>query len=186
MRAFIAIPVPEAVKEQVEKAKSQLLQVNPDIKWVEYNNYHLTLKFLGEINGQQVQKIGERLRQVGECSPPFYLAIRGMGFFPNRRKPRVAWIGMDGELNKAEFLAERIDAYLQDLGFEPEKSHRLHLTLGRIRSERSMEALLAKVRQIEPSVSSGLFPVQAFYLMESRLSQIGPHYRIEQVFALQE
>lgn len=185
MRAFIAIPVPEAVKEHAEKTKRQLLQVNPDIKWVEYKNYHLTLKFLGDIDGRQVKNIQERLLQAGECSPSFYLAVRGMGFFPNRRKPRVAWLGLNGEVNKAEFLAERIDAYLQDLGFEPEKSHHLHLTLGRIRSERNIEALLAKARQIEPSISGGLFPVQAFYLMESRLSQTGAHYRIEQAFALQ-
>lgn len=184
MRAFIAIPVPETVKEQAEKAKRQLLEVDPDIKWVEYANYHLTLKFLGEISDQQVGQIGKQLQTVAESSPSFYLAVKGMGFYPNMRKPRVAWLGLEGELNKAEFLAERIDAYLQGLGFEFEKSHQLHLTLGRIRSERNVGALVAKVRQIEPFVSSGLFPVPAFHLMESRLSRRGPHYRTEQAFSL--
>ncbi len=186
MRAFIAIPVPEEVKKQAEKAKGQLLQVNPDIKWVEYNNYHLTLKFLGGINRQQLDIIGERLTLASECSSGFDLTLKGIGFFPNPRKPRVLWIGLDGELNKAEFLAGRIDAYLQDLGFEPEKNHHLHLTLGRIRSGRNMEEMMAKVAQVGADIGSGMLRVEAFHLMESRLSPKGPEYRIEKSFSLQK
>ncbi len=93
-------------------------------------------------------------------------------------------MGLDGDTEKAEFLAERIDVYVQDLGFEPEKIHRFHITLGRIRSERNVEELLEKAHQLESATRSSLFPVQAFYLMESRLTKDGPQYRVEQAFAL--
>ncbi|HCF49105.1 MAG TPA: RNA 2',3'-cyclic phosphodiesterase [Syntrophomonas sp.] len=184
MRAFIAIPAPEAVKDQAEQIRRQLARTNPDVKWVEYVNYHLTLKFLGDIDDHQLQKIRDRLYQVGEYCPPFYLKVNGLSFFPNKRKPRVVWMGLDGDTEKAEFLAERIDVYVQDLGFEPEKIHRFHITLGRIRSERNVEELLKKAHQLESATRSSLFPVQAFYLMESRLTKDGPQYRVEQAFAL--
>lgn len=184
MRAFIAIPAPEAVKEQADQIREQLARTNPDVKWVEYINYHLTLKFLGDIDDQQLQKIRERLRQVAEYCPPFYLKVSGLGFFPNKRKPRVVWMGLDGDIDKAEFLAERIDVYLHDIGFEAEKSHRFHITLGRVRSERNIDVLLHQAQVLDAVTRSGLFPVQAFYLMESHLSKEGPQYRVEQAYAL--
>jgi 2'-5' RNA ligase len=184
MRAFVAIPAPESVKEQADQIRARLSRTNPDVKWVEYSNYHLTLKFLGDIDERQLSKIRERLRQAGEYCPPFYLKVSGLGFFPNKRKPRVVWMGLDGDTSQAEFLAERIDAYLQDIGFEPEKSHRFHITLGRVRSERNIEALLQQANMLDSVIRNGLFPVQAFYLMESRLSKQGPQYRVEQAYAL--
>lgn len=184
MRAFIAIPAPEVIKDQAEQVRRLLAQTNPDVKWVEYDNYHLTLKFLGDIDDRQLREVRDRLYQVAEYCPPFCLRVNGLGFFPNKRKPRVVWMGLNGDIEKAEFLAERIDAYVQDLGFEPEKIHRFHITLGRIRSERNVEELLNKARLLEATTRSNPFPVQAFYLMESRLSREGPHYRIEQAFAL--
>ncbi len=184
MRAFVAIPAPRVVKDQAEQVRVQLARANPDVKWVEYVNYHLTLKFLGDVDEQQLARIRERLRQVSEYCPPFYLKVNGLGFFPNKRKPRVVWMGLDGDLDKAEFLAERIDVYLQDIGFEPEKSHRFHITLGRVRSERNIDALLHQADQLDTVTRSGLFAVQAFYLMESRLSKEGPEYKVDQAYAL--
>ena len=76
--------------------------------------------------------------QVAEYCPPFYLRVNGWAF-SQQAQPWVVWMGLNGDIEKAEFLAERIDAYVQDLGFEPEKIHRFHITLGRIRSERNVE-----------------------------------------------
>lgn len=178
MRLFIAIPVPDAVKEYAAGIKSRLQSAHADVKWVERENMHLTVKFLGEVEKAQLPMIKEALQNVQDCSASFNLSIHGMGFFPNRNRPRVIWLGVGGELEKASFLAERTDAYLSPLGFEEERSHRFHLTMGRIRSERGLSELLELIHKEEQDLRTLRFPVENFYLMESVLSSAGPHYKV--------
>jgi 2'-5' RNA ligase len=184
MRAFIAIAVPDDIKEFALNTKTRLDAVSPDIKWVEYANYHLTLKFLGEINSELSEKIVWNLFSAGESCPPFALCVEGLGFFPNKRRPRVVWLGIKGEMEKAHFLGERIDAYLSPLDFEVEKKRSFHFTLGRIRSSKHLDEFMNKAVVINKELQSRSFLVEEFYLMESQLSSHGPSYRMIQSFRL--
>lgn len=183
MRLFVAIPVGDEVAGYADALRSELNQSHPDVKWVKKENYHLTLKFLGEVDAKLVPEIRDRLMQAAEYCPPFYLETRGIGYFPNHRRPRVIWAGIRGETDKADFLGERIDAYLAELGFEPEKKRSFHLTLGRVRSELSwgdMQVMAASTQKNEQVT----FRIVEFYLMESRLSQRGPEYTVLGKFSL--
>lgn len=184
MRLFVAIPVPDDVKQYARMIRNELGRARPDIKWVEYENYHLTLKFLGEVNGQHLAEIKRNLHLAGESSPAFNLSAGGIGFFPNRARPRVIWMGIKGELDKAEFLADRVDAYLATAGFEPERDHRLHLTLGRVRSENGLKPMFNMLDKMPGKDKLRAFRVEYFYLIESVLSSSGSEYSIVEKYTL--
>jgi len=176
MRLFVAIPVPDDIKQYARMMRNELGRARPDIKWVEYENYHLTLKFLGEVEGKKLAAIKRNLQLAGDSVPPFNLSAGGIGFFPNRMRPRVIWMGIKGELDQAEFLADRVDAYLADMGFEPENNHRLHLTLGRIRSDNGLQSMLNILDKMHGKDKLRSFRVEHFHLVESILGSAGPEY----------
>lgn len=176
MRTFIAIPVPDEVKQYANNVKKELSSVVTDVKWVELANYHLTLKFLGDINQNMLEDIKQKLVMVGESCTAFELSINELGYFPSHKRPRVIWLGVEGEMEKAEFLGERVDAYLSQLDFEPEKRRNYHLTLGRIRSEQPSAKLMQRTGDINNNRKKISFRVEEFYFMESQLSSSGPRY----------
>ena len=184
MRIFIAIPLPDPIANYVYGIKSNLATTNPDVKWVERDKYHLTLKFLGDIDTGQLHGIIKSLSAVADICTSFELYIKGIGFFPRNKKPRVIWLGIQGEVKKAEFLGERIDSYLMELGFDTEKSHRFHVTLGRVRTDKNLKPLMDQARDMEAMVLSKPFYVNEFLLMESRLTSTGPNYNILEKFKL--
>lgn len=178
MRLFVAIPVPDDVKQYARMMRNELGRSRPDIKWVEYENYHLTLKFLGEVNEKELAEVKRNLHLAGDAAPVFHLSAGGIGFFPNRTRPRVIWMGIKGELDKAEFLADRVDAYLAAQGFEPEREHRFHLTLGRIRSENGLKPMLNALDKMPGKDKLRSFRVEHFHLIESELTTSGPRYSL--------
>ncbi|HBQ85230.1 MAG TPA: RNA 2',3'-cyclic phosphodiesterase [Syntrophomonas sp.] len=175
MRTFLAISVPDEVRMLAQETKEKIAAARVNIKWVEYENYHLTVKFLGDVTDEKVQQIRKLMQTVGDNCPAFQLRINGLGFFPNRFRPRIIWLGMGGELDKAQFLGNRVDNYLYELGFEPEKQHRFHLTLGRIRCDIDTAKTLERAAASKMNPIS--FTVDEFYLMESILRPEGPVYK---------
>ncbi|WP_061213404.1 RNA 2',3'-cyclic phosphodiesterase [Syntrophomonas wolfei] len=185
LRAFLAIPVPDYLKDYAFSIKKQLASIARDVKWVERENYHLTLKFLGEIKRELTEKIKKDMESVADSCPPMQLEVNRLGVFPNHRRPRVIWLGIEGEMEKLNFLGERVDAHLYTLGgFAAEKKRSFHLTLGRIRSENNKEALLQQLALINRELVNISFPVHEFYLMESQLSSRGPTYLLHKSFIL--
>lgn len=185
MRLFVAIPVNDKVREYAEILKREMEQGRPDVKWVEKKNYHLTLKFLGEVPAGKLESIQRCLRMAAQACPSFVLEVGGVGFFPGRNRPRIIWSGIRGEMEKAYFLGERIDTYLAELGFDPEKKRSFHLTLGRVRSERGLDDLLLKSAAADRRNEIHAFQVDRFLLMESRLSSRGPDYAIVESYFLE-
>jgi len=185
MRLFAAIPVPDMVKDYAWEIINKLDAELYDIKWVEYENYHLTLKFLGEVENREVQGIKDRLQMAAEASPPFNLFFGGLGFFPHRNRPRVIWLGAKGDLAKADFLGERIDTYMQEIGFDEEKKRSFHLTLGRIRSDKNQPRLLQQASRLNEISPTMPVPINEFYLMESQLFSGGPKYVIQEKYQLE-
>lgn len=180
----MAVPVPDSIKQYTGMIRNELGRARPDIKWVEYENYHLTLKFLGEVKELLLPAIIKNLALAADTSPAFHLSAGGLGFFPNRMSPRVIWMGIKGEIEKAEFLGEKIDAHLSSLGFEEEKNHRFHLTMGRIRSDSRLPELLKLVIEMGRKEKLHSFKVENFYLMNSSLTPNGPVYSMLHTFSL--
>jgi RNA 2',3'-cyclic 3'-phosphodiesterase len=184
MRLFVAIPVPDSVKQHARMFRNDLGASHADIKWVEYENYHLTVKFLGEVGEADLPEIRKNLMLAADSCPPFNLSIDNLGFFPSRMRPRVIWLGLRGEIEKAVFLGERVDAYLSSIGFEEEKEHRFHLTLGRIRNDSKINELLKIVEHMSGHRKLSPFKVNHMQLMKSSLGKGGPTYSVLETYEL--
>ena len=185
MRMFVAIPVPDSVKKHAQGVRNLLASSQVDVKWVEYQNYHLTLKFLGEVKSSELPAVKRDLALAAASAPAFNLSAGSLGYFPNQNRPRVIWMGIKGELAKAGFLAERVDAYLATNGFEEAREHRFHLTLGRVRSDKNIQFMQKSAENMEGRNKLTTFKVDSFNLMMSDLQPGGPVYSVLDTFYLE-
>lgn len=186
MRTFIAIPIPQDIREMALGIRNNLEAIGADVKWVEEENFHITMKFLGEVDQDLVNNIYVHLNTISENFHSFALKVKGIGFFPNANQPRVIWLGINGELDKANLLGEKIDTYLIEEGFEPEKKRSFHLTLGRIRSKKGQKDLLNEVYKLNKVIKSKSFLVNKIDFMESKLTPQGPNYILHKSFWLKD
>jgi 2'-5' RNA ligase len=177
IRAFIAIKISVDIQEKLLGIQKKLKQSDAHISWVNPENIHLTIQFLGNIEEDQVPQIVSELRKSVTVVSPFQLQVGYAGAFPNLRYPRVVWIGVtDDEDDSLKTLQEDISARLRTLGFKQEEGRfKPHLTLGRVRSQKNKSNL---VRAIEAIVNIwvGEISVDAIYLIKSELKPTGAEY----------
>jgi 2'-5' RNA ligase len=140
IRAFIAIELPGELKLMLRALEQKLKTPQSRCaKWVDPASIHLTLKFLGNISPKLIDDIKKVLEVEVRKSQPFNLKTAGTGCFPDARRPRVFWIGLDGELAKLLELQSGVDESMGRLGFAREtRPFAAHLTLARLRDECSM------------------------------------------------
>src|SRR5688572_28047654 len=129
MRLFIAVEIEEAVRNRLAEVRRKMRYLNAKITWVAPQNFHFTLKFLGETDEAKISAIHDAMEKTVSDSAPIGCNLKGLGQFP-----RVIWAGIEGETERLAALASRLDAELGKLGFPPEtRDFRPHLTLGRIK-----------------------------------------------------
>jgi len=174
IRAFIAVNLAPPVGEEIAKIQSTLRQAQGDIRWTRTEGMHLTLKFLGDIAREQVEPILSALRNTLHNQPPLHVVARGLGAFPHLKRPKVLWAGLSGE--GLVGLQEKVESALIPLDFPPEeRSFSPHLTLGRVRSLRGWEQVLAVVRKHE-QVQFGESVIDHVTLYQSTLRPDGAVY----------
>jgi len=162
MRIFIGIDLDAEVRARIERFLEGVEGFAPDARWVRPESLHITLKFIGEQPPERVVAITERLRRVE--SSAFEIRIRGYGFFPTAKAPRVFWIGIHAGPQLAE-LAESIDTATTELGIpREERPYSPHLTLARGGAGR---------RSGSPKWRKGDGPNATFAVIEKRLAAIG-------------
>ena len=172
MRTFIAIDLPSEIRDALSSLQRDLKTVTTSARWVAPESIHLTLKFIGEIQDHRVDEIDTELQ--GLSWKPFPVSVRGAGFFPGSRSPRVFWAGM--EASTMDGLAQEIDTRMERLGFEKEKrAFRPHLTLARARDMRLDTALVVAAARFE-NEEFGAFTVDRFHLIQSTLKPTGAVY----------
>ena len=144
LRVFIALPIPPLVKSGLEQVVQHLAdQVPRGIRWVGLDGIHLTLKFLGNIGPTQVEDITGAMQRASLTSSSFRLHMSGLGTFPNERRPRVIWAGVQGDLQSLGKLQAGIEGEVSGLGFPREnRPFTPHLTLGRVRDQSTSNARL--------------------------------------------
>ncbi|HOF41059.1 MAG TPA: RNA 2',3'-cyclic phosphodiesterase [Candidatus Hydrogenedentes bacterium] len=134
MRCFIAVELPGETRAELQEMAGQLRRAGIRASWVRPENMHLTLRFLGDIDEDQVQMAGERLDRDCRGISPFSLVVESAGAFPNPRRPSVIWAGvgpLDGGLSELQAVTEQVAT---GIGLKPEKRpFRPHLTLARVR-----------------------------------------------------
>jgi 2'-5' RNA ligase len=134
IRSFLAFELPFQIKEQVGKISKELQQSHLPVRWVKVENIHLTIVFLGSITEETIAGVKLRAGPIVERFSAFQIRLNGVGVFPNWRRPRVLWIGLDGQVRGLSDLRDELQAALEDLGFKPEnRPFRPHLTLGRFK-----------------------------------------------------
>ena len=132
IRAFIAIEIDPQLIQQISEMVADLKPRIAGIRWVSQTNFHLTLKFLGDILESNIEPIAQALELALRPFPRFTINAKGLGVFPDLRRPRVLWIGLEGK--KLLELASKVETALDPLGFLPEKrGFQPHLTVGRWR-----------------------------------------------------
>ena len=176
IRAFIAIELPEEVKRMLWKVSETLAAQMPDraVRWVKPDRMHLTLRFLGDTAVSQLSSIAGQLDRVSAQHATHTLETEGLGCFPNRKRPRVIWVGLQGELEATGRLKQAIDQALVPLGWkEEDRPFRPHLTLGRVKDSRKLQGV-----HWEAEVGVAPVPVTAVHLIESTLRPDGPIYTV--------
>ena len=176
IRSFIAIDFPEEIRKALEDIQKELKQCGAGVRWVKPGSIHLTLKFLGNIHPAQVEDIALAVAQEIRDEPPITLGAAGLGAFPSRRKPRVIWIGMEGEVQRLTRIQTRVENALEPLGFVREKrGFRPHLTIGRVKDRRKLQALIDAMAELKiPEFDS--FDVTEIILYKSDLRPTGAIY----------
>jgi RNA 2',3'-cyclic 3'-phosphodiesterase len=180
VRLFIAIEVPSDVRNALAALVKELQKIAPKAKWVRPENLHVTLKFLGSTEEEKRDQIEHTLRAIR--SPlPVSLEFRGLGFFPNEKRPRVLWAGMESSANLGP-LAEDIDRSMHGLGFPlEERPFTPHLTLARFNPAGLPPNLASAVKQ-HTSRGFGSLNARDLHLIESRLKPRGAEYTTLQSF----
>jgi len=177
MRLFIALNLPKKERQRIDRAARPLREEELPVRWVDLDNFHVTLKFLGNVRASQVEAIQETLDRVGGATAPFDARVTGFGAFPTIRRPSVLWAGVEAT-PELRCLKQDVEWGLSELGFEKEtRAFHPHLTLGRASAGgagrfRGLDELVASME-----VDAG-FVVRSVDLMRSRTGRGGPEYSL--------
>ncbi|MFH1888628.1 MAG: RNA 2',3'-cyclic phosphodiesterase [Candidatus Omnitrophota bacterium] len=178
MRAFIAIELPQEIKDSLENLQEELKTARSDVKWVRPENIHLTMKFLGEINDKQLDKINDIIDQAVEKRNSFRMRISSLGAFPKIDSPRVIWIGIDTGDKEVKEMAAELEEKIAEIGIsKEERQFSSHITIGRTRSPLNREKLVVYIKNKADLCGKNLeFYVGMITLFKSTLTPKGPIY----------
>jgi len=199
MRLFIAIDIPNDIRQRIARFMDGVRGFVPDAKWVGPETFHVTLKFIGEKSPEDADRIKQVLRTIKAA--PVTVVFRGYGFFPNVNKARVFWTGIEADEHLVQ-LASAVDQATSTLDIPREKApFTPHLTLARARDgsprgssgrphphssdrPRSTFTHMHEKLQALPSPEFGTMTASEFFLYESKLSPKGAHYTKLERFGL--
>jgi 2'-5' RNA ligase len=182
-RLFVALEPPDPVRRRLAALADELRRAAGraagEVRWVAPENVHLTLQFLGAVPEERVPAVEAALRDAAATAGrPLSLSLHGAGGFPNARRPRVLWAGLEGDVPLLAALVTELGARLAKLGFPPEdRPFAPHLTLGRAKDGRGAPGLagaLAAATQAEATP----WRATELVLFESHLSPKGPRYEV--------
>lgn len=180
IRSFIAVELPDPVKDSLSSLKDRLRPAeHPYVKWVETEGIHLTLKFLGNIAQERVPQIIGAIAEASQGVSPFQIQIGGLGAFPSLQRPQVIWVAIIGEVERLITLQRGIDQALVSLGFTPEsRPFTPHLTLGRLRERASPgeRKRIGDLMMLTKFEGGPAMEVSEISLMRSRLTPKGAIY----------
>lgn len=177
-RTFIAIGLPKAIRDNLVALQETLGHTEPDVKWVEPENLHLTLCFLGEVDDREIPNVCQLVAEVTAQRGPFTVAVEAAGCFPNARRPRILWAGIGAGADSVGELHDALEDAFEGLGYRrEERRYTPHITLGRVRSDRPTQALAAALAA-RTRWKGGESTVQELLVMGSELTPDGPRYTV--------
>ncbi|MBU4303753.1 MAG: RNA 2',3'-cyclic phosphodiesterase [Candidatus Omnitrophica bacterium] len=188
MRLFIAIRLPENIRKEISLLQLRLGKTARRVKWVAPENIHLTLKFIGEAQEEQVENITRAMAEAVKGINPFVISLAALGAFPSLREARVIWVGINKGREESEKIAQRLQVSLKNIAPQDDKPFKSHITIGRVKSGRSMRPKGRGWDAVEVSESSPLqeglsiekkeFNAEKITLFKSTLTHQGSSYEI--------
>ena len=176
IRTFVAICLDAELRRAISAAAERVKKLVPNVKWVAPDNLHVTLKFLGGITDKRVASVKAALDELACEFEAFDMTVAGLGVFPNPRRPRVIWVGIENGREQLVALAKAIEDRLVKAGFEKEdKPFKSHITIGRVREGKPVGDLTDAVEGAAAN-EIGLQRVDRIVVMESVLKPQGPEY----------
>jgi 2'-5' RNA ligase len=180
IRSFIAIELPGDLVKQLKDFQAGLKSPEArSAKWVDPGSMHLTLKFLGNVEVKNLAAVKDETGIAVKSSRRFHLVTGRTGFFPDHRKPRVFWLGLEGDIEALVTLQKVIDEAMSKLGYAREnRPFTAHLTLARLREESSIDDRMDFARTVQAKVFNPPcdIEVSSVALMRSRLTPRGAIY----------
>jgi 2'-5' RNA ligase len=178
IRTFIGIEVVSAVRQQLVELQDRLRAVSGEVKWVEPENLHLTLKFLGDVDEQDLYAVCKTADEAVSGQEPFEMTVAGVGAFPNAGRPRTIWAGVTQGSREAIAMQANLERLFAKQGYPREdRRYTPHLTLGRSRHGRPNPDLAGLIQQLA-DWQAGPTSVSEILVMASQLTPNGPIYSI--------
>ncbi len=177
IRSFLAFELPPVIKQEVTRISGEVKKSGLEAGWVKPGNIHLTIVFLGDINEKDVPAVISCLDSAVVNYKPFDISLGGMGLFPDIRKPRVLWFGLNGEIERLASLRDDLQKPLESFGIKQEKrSFKPHLTLGRFRRPVRERNLLKRIVDDYSNISAFGGTLDELVLFKSELKPGGSIY----------
>lgn len=184
MRLFIALNLPKKERTRIDRAARVLRERDLPVRWADLDDFHLTLKFLGDVRPPRRDPVEHVMEKVASATGPFDVTMQGFGAFPTIRRPRVIWIGAIAT-PELRCLKQDIEWGLAEHGFDREtRAFHPHITLGRAEEDGGAGAF----RGIDDVVAgldlTSTFTVRSLDLMRSRPTRAGSRYSVERSIKL--
>jgi len=178
MRLFIGLTFPKKHRERIHRAARVLREEELPVRWVDLDNYHVTLKFLGEVRPEDVPSIEAAMVKVASTTVSFSAQFGGFGAFPTIRRPRMLWLGL-GATASLRCLKQDLEWAMSDCGFEPEmRAFHPHITLGRADDCGGAGAFRGLDQLVADMEFSAEVKVRTIDLIRSNLSKDGARYSV--------
>jgi 2'-5' RNA ligase len=179
LRTFIGVDIGKTIRDRAVALQGKLADARTPVKWVEPENLHVTLLFLGEVEDRTVPAVCQAVAEVTLRHTAFSLSVEQAGCFPNPRRPRILWIGVGERVQELVALHDDLEPPLLDLGCyrREERKYSPHITLGRVKSERPTERLSAALATLA-GWKGGHITVSEIQVMSSELTPKGPNYTV--------
>jgi RNA 2',3'-cyclic 3'-phosphodiesterase len=184
MRVFVAIPLPSELKAKLVALQQEFGYISMGATWVREAGFHVTLKFLGEVQPGCLQSIVDGMLETVQRYRPFPLTLRGVGAFPNESRPRVLWVGLEQGGGVLRGLQKELEENLASRGFpSDERPYNPHLTLARLKQVKQHREFLTCISRHRDD-EIGHFEVTCLELLESQLHPKGARYSLINAAAL--
>jgi 2'-5' RNA ligase len=179
MRTFIAVDLGKELRSRCVVLQETLARAGADVKWVEAENLHVTLIFLGEVIDRTLPDICREVALVAGRQEGFSLSVETVGCFPNPRRPRVVWVGIGQGQQELVSLHDALEPPLMELGCyrREERQYTPHITLGRVRGEQTTDGLATALAR-KADWKGGIVEVRELLVLSSELTRDGPEYTV--------